>query len=372
MTPTHATGHPKNVLIDTERSDFHALVVAVALEARGNKVFRRFVSDYPGQASMSFLYGRDRKDFLADYAGTRLRPDEVDVVWNRRPTLPAVPAGIARADAQFVEEELRAAASAFDAFLSHSVWINEKAAAENAELKPVQLREAHRCGLDIPETLISNDPADIRAFVGSRARCVYKPLNAHVWEDGDRRTATYTAAVTLDDLPADALLRAAPGIFQERIGKSFEVRAQFFGRHCAAIKIDTSSLPFGDLDWRSDQGRISSCERIELPRNVYRACCNLMARLGIVSGAFDFIVDESGRWVFLEVNQAGQFLFMEQWCPGLPVLDAFCQFVENVDWSFEYAEPRAPLRVAEILAKPELLKQLECDRRLLQAARAET
>jgi len=54
-----------------------------------------------------------------------------------------------------------------------------------------------------------------------------------------------------------------------------------------------------------------------------------MGKLGLVSGGVDFIVSPDGSWCFLEINEAGQFLFIESWCAELKVLEAFCQFVES-------------------------------------------
>jgi len=38
----------------------------------------------------------------------------------------------------------------------------------------------------------------------------------------------------------------------------------------------------------------------------------LMRRLGLVYGAIDLRLTEDGRYVFLEINPAGQFLYVEQ------------------------------------------------------------
>ena len=52
-------------------------------------------------------------------------------------------------------------------FLDHGAgtfWVNPPASDVAAQQKACQLRSAARAGLKIPETLISNDPAEIRAF----------------------------------------------------------------------------------------------------------------------------------------------------------------------------------------------------------------
>jgi hypothetical protein len=55
-------------------------------------------------------------------------------------------------------------------------------------------------------------------------------------------------------------------------------------------------------------------------------CRDLLTRLGLVFGCLDLIVTPDGRYVFLEINQMGQFLFIERWT-GLPLLDTFAELL---------------------------------------------
>ena len=57
-----------------------------------------------------------------------------------------------------------------------------------------------------------------------------------------------------------------------------------------------------------EQAKITATE---LPDDVVEKLRQLMRRLGIVYGAVDFRRTADGRHVFLEVNPAGQWLFVE-------------------------------------------------------------
>ncbi len=72
-----------------------------------------------------------------------------------------------------------------------------------------------------------------------------------------------------------------------------------------------------------------------------------MERLDIVSGGFDFIIDENDQWILLEVNEAGQFMFIETWGQSIPLTEAFCQFIERADPQFEYEPVSQPLTLRE-------------------------
>jgi hypothetical protein len=52
-----------------------------------------------------------------------------------------------------------------------------------------------------------------------------------------------------------------------------------------------------------------------------------MSELGLVFGCFDLIVTPKGEYVFLEVNEMGAFLWIEERLPELELLDAFCEFL---------------------------------------------
>jgi glutathione synthase/RimK-type ligase-like ATP-grasp enzyme len=50
----------------------------------------------------------------------------------------------------------------------------------------------------------------------------------------------------------------------------------------------------------------------QLPHDVVGKLLALMQRLGLVYGAIDLRLTADGRYVFLEINPAGQFLYVEE------------------------------------------------------------
>jgi D-alanine-D-alanine ligase-like ATP-grasp enzyme len=59
----------------------------------------------------------------------------------------------------------------------------------------------------------------------------------------------------------------------------------------------------------------------DLPNDVSDKLRALMRRLGLVYGAIDLRLSEDGRYVFLEINPAGQFLYVEEQT-GQPITSA--------------------------------------------------
>lgn len=153
---------------------------------------------------------------------------------------------------------------------------------------------------------------------------VYKTFIPFSWEEKEEIFSSQTAMISADFLPDQEILQVTPGIYQSLISKAYEVRTTFFGNHCIAAKINNRS----EVDWRAlhFKGKIPISE-IELPTLVYNKCIQLMKKLGITFGCLDFIVTGSGEYVFLEVNEMGQFLWIEELLPELKLLNAFCDFI---------------------------------------------
>lgn len=75
-------------------------------------------------------------------------------------------------------------------------------------------------------------------------------------------------------------------------------------------------------------------------------CFTLLDELGLVFGCFDFVVTPSEDHVFLEVNEMGQFLFLERYC-GLPLLDAFSEFLLQGRVDFEWNADEVQIRYTD-------------------------
>ena len=72
--------------------------------------------------------------------------------------------------------------------------------------------------------------------------------------------------------------------------------------------------------------------------------------------------------MFLEVNEAGQFLFVEEYT-GLPLLDAFCEFLIAADPTFEYRPGReGSLRFRDLDARLRELTKNATERHVIAAS----
>jgi glutathione synthase/RimK-type ligase-like ATP-grasp enzyme len=335
------------VLILSQPTDIHAIAVTEALTRKGVEGVLWYTSDFPTRATETVRFEGGRRSVRLHGPELELSEHGVGTVWNRRPALVIDERRIHPADHDFVEQGCGTfRRSLLDTLAPAAFWVNPHRAVERtSKLRQHQL--ALETGLEVPDTLYTNDPGEIRAFLREHGgQIVYKPFRMTAWRDDTKYYMTYTSLLTEAQLIDDELLSIVPGIYQALVPKAYELRVTVMGRRAFAAKVLSQETRSGRLDWRRAYDELKM-EPFELPAEVAEQCYALMRRLDIVFGCFDFIVQPDGRYVFLEVNQAGQFLFVEH-DTGQPLLDAFAEFLRQGSVDFEWSPERVSVRYSEV------------------------
>lgn len=329
-----------NVLIVTEPDDIHAALVKLALEIKGIECDLLFSADMPSKQRNN-VYISDKNwswNTIENESNTPFYYNQFDAIWWRRPRRPFVPDYVHEDDKIFIHKENSIYHDSIPYLLNDGAWwVNPIASQPKTRSKIVQLKLAQRCGFKLPKTLISNSPQDIKEFINhSNRKVIYKPFHPQCWADHDGLKIIYTDKVTTDDLPSDEMLQIVPGIYQNYVEKKYELRVTCFGSYISAVKIDSQADDLGKTDWRRIPGNELPLVEVELPQTVKNRIILLMKELGIVFGCFDFIVTPNDELVFLEVNEQGQFLWVEELLPELCYLDVFCEFLINKHFNFNW------------------------------------
>jgi glutathione synthase/RimK-type ligase-like ATP-grasp enzyme len=107
-----------------------------------------------------------------------------------------------------------------------------------------------------------------------------------------------------------------------------DLRITMMGEHVFAAAIYSQETSY-TVDFRMDMdaGRV---EAFEMPGGVIERLRALMERLGLVYGAIDMRLTPDGRYVFLEINPAGQWMFIEH-RTGQPMTEAFVRLLMERD-----------------------------------------
>ncbi|MBZ5710736.1 MvdC/MvdD family ATP grasp protein [Nannocystis pusilla] len=319
------------VLIITRSDDNESSTrVAAAVEARGVRAYRLDTDLYPTELRIS----------IADAPGERGRPHghvagpagelslaDVTAVYYRRFNVGArIPVDLDRQLRAPSVEESRRVVHGLMAVLgaTGAFALDRLDVVRRAEHKSLQLALARRVGLEVPRTLVSNDPAAVRVFAAAVPAGIVTKMMASfaVYDEAGREQVVFTNPVSDADLADLEGLDLCPMTFQERLEKACELRVTVVGDRVMAASIDSQALPRARNDWRREGvALLDAWKRYELPADVQRGTLALMDALGLNYGAFDFIVTPEGRHVFLEVNPVGEFMWLLH-TPGLPIDEA--------------------------------------------------
>jgi hypothetical protein len=341
------------ILVIGNHDDAHVRIVLRRLAEKGAEAVGFDAAEAPAACGLSgWIDGTG-----APRARIRRPSGDIDVtrartVWLRRLSDFTASAELAPEDQEFVLKETRAFGYSLAATLIDRFWVNpliESLATDRGNGKLSQLEHARRIGMIIPRTLATNDPDMAREFVRSCPDgAIYKPFFAptrNVGRDGEPEQWASVFTSRVDARALDKLdgVRHAPCIFQELVAKRLELRVAVIGHKVFAAEIHSQVGAPSALDIRRPHplGETPYFPH-ELPSAVVEHCLALNRALGLVFGAYDFVLTPDGRYVFLEVNQQGQFLWLEE-LTGLPLLENFCELLIQATPDYHCdAAPHAP------------------------------
>lgn len=313
------------VLILAPEDDDHAVAVEAEISRLGGTALVVDLALFPQESTLEARYSccGDR-DFALSLRGRRYDLSTVGAAWWRRPGHPVVSPDITRESHRVFtvnecSEALAGLWHALDVF-----WINDPARDGVAHRKVTQLRVAQDVGLRIPQTLVTNDPDQARLFVDRQGYrdVVYKAFSALPNEWRETRVLRPAELSLLDSV------RHAPVIFQEYVPADVDLRVTVVGEHVFAAAIGSQQTAY-PVDFRMDMAR-ATVSPVDLPDEVADQLRRYLDALGLVYGAIDMRLRPDGEYVFLEVNPAGQWLFIEE-RTGQPISAAVAQALLDGD-----------------------------------------
>lgn len=316
------------ILIISGEKDGHTQVVSDALTKREYPFYLLDLSRFPARAQLSMCYdSHGYKETFFEMEDKRISFNAIGAVWWRRPQPFTLHDDIkGAAEANFTINECHSAVNGLW-LLTNAFWINQPVNDEVAARKVYQLKVATECGMTIPETLITNNPAHASSFISQRGtgNVIYKSFLA------TEQTWRETRVVKEQELENLENVKYAPVIFQECIEADIDLRVTIIGDSIfpAAIHAIETSYKY---DFRMNY---HECKIVEhpLPEKLNQQLLKFMRRLGIVYGAVDLRLRPTGEYVFLEVNPAGQWLFMEQ-PTGMPITQTLIQTLIDADRTY--------------------------------------
>lgn len=207
-------------------------------------------------------------------------------------------------------------------------WINNPKNARSAESKFGQLLFAKRAGLAIPDTLMTAAPDQIRDFARRHDTVVVKPFGVFAWRYADHRAryalaSKVQASMLIDS--SDAALSNTPAIYQTVVAKKSDLRVVVVGTEVHAYNVTQPGTPDFDSRFSMADPARSSIEPYDLSTLQKTRILEMMAALGIEMASADFGVAQDDEIVFLDLNPAGAWLFLEERVPEIDLTAQVCR-----------------------------------------------
>jgi hypothetical protein len=293
------------IVVASHGDDDHATAVLGHLHGSGVPVALVDTGAFPRRSRLTQHFAEGVRRTVLDASGAELDMDATRVVWWRRPRPYELDPDLEPGMVPFALSEAHEAMSGMWRTLD-AAWVNPPDLDEAAHHKPYQLAVAGEVGLPVPETVVTNDPARARAFIerwgpGETVFKTFLATEAH-WRE--------TRVLRDEEVGLLDHVQLAPVIFQQRVHAVADLRVTVIGQDLFATEI--TKEPGGyELDYRVDLGRARFRPTV-LPPHVEDGLRRLLEHLGLVYGAIDLLRTADGDHVFLEVNPAGEWHFVEE------------------------------------------------------------
>jgi hypothetical protein len=181
--------------------------------------------------------------------------------------------------------------------------LNRPADMASNHSKPYQAQGISAAGFDIPDTLITNDPSEARAFI------------EQVWAEGGDviyKSVSGIRSIVQTVSPADLArldrIRWCPTQFQ-RLVKGTDIRVHVIGQTVLAVAISSEAT---DYRYAARQtGVDATLEPIDLDPGLQRLCVGLSRRFSLPLAGIDLRRTLEGRYVCFEVNPSPAFSYYE-------------------------------------------------------------
>jgi glutathione synthase/RimK-type ligase-like ATP-grasp enzyme len=175
--------------------------------------------------------------------------------------------------------------------------LNRNSAMATNGSKPYQTQLIRQCGLNVPDTLVTNDAAALHEFHAKHPRLIYKSISA-------------IRSIVREFNPHDARLarlRALPTQFQEFIPGD-NVRVHVVGARVFATLIQGDAI---DYRYAARDGKNVAMQPMRLPATIAAKCRQVAKLLNLPLCGIDFKRTPQGRWVCFEANPSPAFSYYQ-------------------------------------------------------------
>lgn len=308
------------ILICSIGSDSHVAATTHELNKKRSDFIYLKTDQLSAKSGLLFNSAFEKPYYLIDN-NKRIQLSDIKSLWIRKPFLDLFKPNYSNkrknAAFEFKWKEMQYAFSGlFHAAKRYNIFtINEYTAGAIAKNKIEQLDIAKNLGFNIPGTIVSCNPKEIYTFIFTHGnKCVIKTLNQENLSQGEKYANRFTTAISLEKFANYTSENKLdyPILIQEKIEKAYELRITIVGKKVFSCSIDTQSNPNSIVDSRLVNPYELKHEMVRLPKFVQKSCLEIMRHYNLQFAAIDMAVTPEGKYIFFEINPAGQYLWIEE------------------------------------------------------------
>lgn len=201
--------------------------------------------------------------------------------------------------------------------LSTALVVNRPASMAANCSKPFQLALIAKHGFAVPDTLVTTDADEVRAFWVYHERLIYKSVS------GLRSIVSQLGADHVERLGDVA---NGPTQFQQYV-PGVDVRVHVVGSTVFATEATSDA---DDYRYASRQGADVALESYALSTDVADRCVSMVRGMGLTIGGVDLRRTPDGQWFCFEVNPSPAFSYYERQT-GQPIARAIARRLYKAD-----------------------------------------
>lgn len=317
----------KNVLIISGTGDAHAEYMRKILRFKNIPSFLFLSDKYPYEAQITFDFNNNH---TLTYQDRKINLNSDWSIWNRRIFPPEFPKNFPGNLEEMVIEESKRTLQGL--MVTHpGLVVNNPFNNYRANNKIEQLQRAREIGLNVPDTLITNEPNKAKEFYEKHKRnIIFKMQKLPIIEDknGVHKTIM-TRRVLPEDFAEIERIKNGPCLFQEHIEKEYEIRLTTVGNELFPIAIYSQDSEISRDDFRRyDFGKVRY-KNVNIPEEITTKILSLTKQYKLHYAAIDLIYTPKDKYVFLELNPNGQYLWTEE-MSGAPITNSFADYLAGL------------------------------------------
>lgn len=310
------------LFILTNSQDATASFLISVLEKSGIPLLRLDTDSLLRRVSFSYRLGKPTIRIDGRWYGTT----DVSHVWYRRPEQLKDDRFDSSPEGKYARSEWTEFIECFFAHVPEEKWMNHPTRNASASRKLEQLTTAASLGLSVPDTLVTQDPDELRTFFYKHGgQLIVKPVSSgYIERTGlEQDSLIYTNRVLHRHLENLDDLAHCPALFQQFVQKRSDIRITVVDSDIHAVELlamDRSGEQRCDI--RRNNMSDVSYRRIVLPDNIKDSIHKLMAHYKLRFAAINMAIASSGEWIFFEINPNGQWAWLDM-TGGLDIASSF-------------------------------------------------